>query len=435
MSDILSADHPINMTLSHAKTNCPYYQNRNSYPKNIQALSEFETLPIIDKQEVIENNMQFLDNSSTPCKIKLTSGTTHNKKKGVLLQFVSQQDIETMRSLITMSSEDMFDSKSLSLRLLSVNHGEDFFGGIDGYFALPVETEAHCWAIHKALSASYQIQGFTPHVEMLSGCITSLKAFALFALKEGLHYPKLKQVNVYGFQITDYWKYRLEEILGVEVADLYGVSEIAGLSGIKCSDCGGYTFFHLSHIELVDLTSYKNISHGLGTLLSTTLYPLGSTFPLIRYNTHDLFYKPKSERCGHTYIYFGRERDAIFTTLNSKKKVLLITKLQLNNYLDGMNYVAMKKHYRCDRIGLEEPFGWLEFDISLVDNSNEVRIELNTIDGAWNTEQNEKIKSYALKTIVDNLKLQGIENPESAIRLDITLEKIKSRTSNYAAMI
>ena len=82
---------------------------------------------------------------------------------------------------------------------------------------------------------------------------------------------------------------RITEVLGIELYDIYGLTEIYGPGiGINCSlNTGMHYWDDYIYIEVIDPATGKNIPDGeWGELVITTLVKEGA--PLIRFRTHDL---------------------------------------------------------------------------------------------------------------------------------------------------
>lgn len=82
---------------------------------------------------------------------------------------------------------------------------------------------------------------------------------------------------------------RISAELGVELYDIYGLTEIYGPGlGISCAhNCGMHLFDDYVYIEVIDPGSGKTLPDGeVGELVITTLQKEGA--PLIRFRTHDL---------------------------------------------------------------------------------------------------------------------------------------------------
>ena len=82
---------------------------------------------------------------------------------------------------------------------------------------------------------------------------------------------------------------RIQDELGIEIYDIYGLTEIYGPGiGISCDEHHGMHIFEdFCYIEIVDPVTGATVPDGeVGELVITTLRKQGA--PLIRYRTHDL---------------------------------------------------------------------------------------------------------------------------------------------------
>ena len=82
---------------------------------------------------------------------------------------------------------------------------------------------------------------------------------------------------------------RIASELGVQLYDIYGLTEIYGPGiGMSCDrECGMHYWDDYLYFEIIDPKTGKNVPDGqLGELVITTLVKEGA--PLIRYRTHDL---------------------------------------------------------------------------------------------------------------------------------------------------
>ena len=82
---------------------------------------------------------------------------------------------------------------------------------------------------------------------------------------------------------------RIRESLGIELYDIYGLTEIYGPGiGINCKyDCGMHIWDDYLYLEIIDPSTGKNVPDGeWGEIVLTTLVKEGA--PLIRYRTHDI---------------------------------------------------------------------------------------------------------------------------------------------------
>ncbi len=110
---------------------------------------------------------------------------------------------------------------------------------------------------------------------------------------------------------------RIASELGVQLYDIYGLTEIYGPGiGISCDeDCGMHYWDDYLYFEIVDPKTGEILPEGeIGELVITTLKKQGA--PLIRYRTHDLTrFLPGECKCGCKYpridTILGRTDDMV----------------------------------------------------------------------------------------------------------------------------
>lgn len=108
---------------------------------------------------------------------------------------------------------------------------------------------------------------------------------------------------------------RISEELGIELYDIYGLTEIYGPGiGISCKEDNGMHYWDdYIYIEIIDPVTLEPLPDGeLGEVVITTLVKEGA--PLIRYRTHDLSrILPGECACGSKYprldVIMGRTDD------------------------------------------------------------------------------------------------------------------------------
>ncbi len=96
---------------------------------------------------------------------------------------------------------------------------------------------------------------------------------------------------------------RIKNELGIELYDIYGLTEIYGPGiGVSCDyECGMHYWDDYIYLEIIDPVTGKNVPDGeVGEIVITTLVKEGA--PLIRYRTHDLSrIIPGQCECGSKY--------------------------------------------------------------------------------------------------------------------------------------
>lgn len=131
-------------------------------------------------------------------------------------------------------------------------------------------------------------------VDMKSTILCSTSSYALLlaeeiekrGIKDQIH---LKKGVIGSERWGEKMRKRISEELGIELYDIYGLTEIYGPGiGINCSyNTGMHYWDDYIYIEIIDPQTGKTVPDGeLGEIVITTLVKEGA--PLIRYRTHDL---------------------------------------------------------------------------------------------------------------------------------------------------
>ena len=156
--------------------------------------------------------------------------------------------------------------------------------------------------------------------DMQSTVLCSTSSYALLlaeeiekrGLKDKIH---LKKGVIGSERWGDAMRKRISEELGIELYDIYGLTEIYGPGiGISCRENQGMHYWgDYLYIEIVDPVTLKPVPDGeMGEIVITTLVKEGA--PLIRYRTHDLSrIIPGECPCGSKYprldVIMGRTDD------------------------------------------------------------------------------------------------------------------------------
>lgn len=156
--------------------------------------------------------------------------------------------------------------------------------------------------------------------DMQSTVLCSTSSYALLlaeeiekrGLKDKIH---LKKGVIGSERWGDAMRKRISEELGIELYDIYGLTEIYGPGiGISCKENQGMHYWDdYLYIEIIDPVTQKPVPDGeMGEIVITTLVKEGA--PLIRYRTHDLSrIIPGECPCGSQYprldMIMGRTDD------------------------------------------------------------------------------------------------------------------------------
>jgi len=150
----------------------------------------------------------------------------------------------------------------------------------------------------------------------------------------------------WGKQMRD----RIQSILGIELYDIYGLTEIYGPGiGINCKgETGMHYWDDYLYIEIIDPETLQPVPDGeMGEIVITTLVKEGA--PLIRYRTHDLCrILPEPCQCGRSYprldIIQGRTDDMM------KIKGVNVFPRQIEEVLDTFEETSSEYQIRISHL-------------------------------------------------------------------------------------
>ena len=191
--------------------------------------------------------------------------------------------------------------------------------------------------------------------DMKSTVLTATSSYALLLAEEiakrgigdKIH---LKKALIGSERWGDKMRQRIADELGVELYDIYGLTEIYGPGiGISCEyACGMHYWDDYLYFEVIDPKTGKNVPDGTyGELVITTLKKEGA--PLIRYRTHDLTrIIPGDCKCGSKHpridILIGRTDDMV------KVKGVNIFPGQIEDLLAGIDGVSSEYQVMIDHL-------------------------------------------------------------------------------------
>ncbi|ADL42791.1 Phenylacetate--CoA ligase [Caldicellulosiruptor obsidiansis OB47] len=192
-------------------------------------------------------------------------------------------------------------------------------------------------------------------VDLKSTVIVATSSYALLLAEEvtrrGLKDKIHLRVGIFG---SERWgekqRKTIEEYLGIESFDIYGLTEIYGPGiAIDCKEHTGLHYFDdFLYFEIIDPQTGENVPDGeFGELVITTLKKEGA--PLIRYRTRDITRKIPGEcPCGSKYPRIdrivGRTDDMV------KVKGVNIFPAQIDTFLKDIKGVGSEYQVIIERI-------------------------------------------------------------------------------------
>jgi phenylacetate-CoA ligase len=288
----------------------PFYRQKYDAagikPEDIKTLKDLQRLPFTTKQDLRDNYPfgMFAVPMEQVVRIHASSGTTG---KPTVVGYTSR-DIQTWSELIarTLSAAGVGrgDIVHNAYGYGLFTGGLGFHYGIErlGASVIPVSGG-------NTKRQIMLLQDFGPTV------ITCTPSFSLHlydvAKDMGIDFASLKlKVGICGAEPwSEAMRADMEKKLGIDVVDVYGLSEIMGPGvSIECLEAKNGLHMFEDHFlpEIIDPESMEQLPYGRnGELVITTLTK--EAFPVIRYRTRDISsLYPEPCKCGRTMVRMGR---------------------------------------------------------------------------------------------------------------------------------
>jgi phenylacetate-CoA ligase len=215
-------------------------------------------------------------------------------------------------------------------------------------------------------------------------CATSSYALLLAeeiekrGLKDKIH---LKKSLIGSERWGEKMRKRIANELGVELYDIYGLTEIYGPGiGISCPcECGMHMWTDYLYYEVIDPKTGEQVKPGeIGELVITTLCKEGA--PLIRYRTHDLTREISGDcKCGSPFpridTIIGRSDDMV------KVKGAMIFPGKVDELLSAIPDVSSEYQIQIDHLNGRDILN-LFFETPLKDKTERKNLE-KTVEDAF----------------------------------------------------
>ena len=288
----------------------PFYRQKYDAvglkPGDIKSLKDLQRLPFTTKQDLRDNYPfgMFAVPMEQVVRIHASSGTTG---KPTVVGYTSR-DIQTWSELI-----------ARTLSAAGVGRG-DIVHNAYGYGLFTGGLGFH-YGIEKLGASVIPVSGGNTKRQIMllqdfgPTVITCTPSFSLHlfdvAKDMGIDFAGLKlRVGICGAEPwSEAMRAEIEKKLGIDVLDVYGLSEIMGPGvSIECLEAKSGLHMFEDHFlpEIIDPNSMAPLPYGqTGELVITTLTK--EAFPVIRYRTRDISsLHPEPCKCGRTMVRMGR---------------------------------------------------------------------------------------------------------------------------------
>lgn len=220
-------------------------------------------------------------------------------------------------------------------------------------------------------------------VDMESTVLCATSSYALLLAEEiakrGLgDQIKLKKGVIGSERWGEKMRKRISKELGIELYDIYGLTEVYGPGiGVSCScGCGVHVWTDYLYFEIVDPKTGEVLPDGeVGELVITTLKKQGA--PLIRYRTHDLTrIIPGECECGSPYpridTILGRTDDMV------KVKGVNIFPSQIEEFLATVKGASSEYQFVIDHVNGKD---FCTLYVEAEEKANRYELERVIVDG------------------------------------------------------
>ena len=359
----------LNATLDHAVRNSPYYARLLRGERiELRDLAEIRRFPILTRETINEHRNDLLVRDVFPEYVRCTGGTTLGSElRPPLLRFQTERERAIWAAMHESMRSEFPGEWPLEMRLVSMEHGLDFPGALRGVFPMPLERPAHFSALTSLLHHEFTFPGFSRRIRWLSGSLTGIKPLTLMCMEQGFDGAELglEVVCVHGWNVTRRWQKLLQDFWNAPIGESYGLSEVPGLHAVRCGGCGHFHFSPFSMNEILELDSDKPVSEGFGRIVSTSLYPLNQSQPLLRYDTEDVI-EVFPDCCADTdrfgFEYFGRKTKMVRRKLAASD--ILCHPIMLSEVLGDLPDIAVRPHFRVAALELSTAFGWQKYKVT-----------------------------------------------------------------------
>ena len=295
--------------VKNAYDNVPFYKQKldeaGVSPDDIKSIDDITKLPFTVKTDLRDNYPYglFAVPNSELVRIHASSGTTGKQTVvGYTKNDIDVWSESAARAIVaTGGSKDDIVHVSYGYGLftggLGLHYGAEYLGAT----AIPVSTG----------NTARQLQIFQDFGSTVLCCTPSYALYlGEYRRDNNIPLENLKlRAGIFGAEPwTDEMRHQIEELLGIEAYDIYGLSEIAG-PGVSF-DCEMHNGMHINedyfYPEVIDPETLEPLPDGeVGELVFTCIGK--EALPLIRYRTRDLCSLTREKcACGRTTVRMSK---------------------------------------------------------------------------------------------------------------------------------
>lgn len=297
-------------TVQHEYDNVPFYRERMDAkgvkPEDIQTVDDIVKLPFMEKTDLRDTFPfgLFAVPNDQIVRIQGSSGTTGKP----IVSGYTQEDVDIWTEMVSRAMTCAGAGKD---DVVQVCYGYGLFTGGLG---------AHQGATNIGAMVIPMSSGNTQRQLMMMQelgttilcCTPSYAAYLGESIRDAGLVPgkdiKLK-AGLFGAEPwTEEMRKHIEETLGIDARDIYGLTEIAGPGVAFECECKDGSHVNEDHViaEVIDPVTGEHLPDGTpGELVFTTITKKG--MPMLRYRTHDICTLNHEKcKCGRTTVRMGR---------------------------------------------------------------------------------------------------------------------------------
>ncbi len=297
-------------TVRHEYDNVPFYRERMDAkgvkPEDIQSIDDLKLLPFMEKSDLRDTFPFGL--LAVPkeeiVRIQGSSGTTGKP----IVSGYTENDVEIWSEMVARAMAAVGADEH---DIVQVCYGYGLFTG--GLGAHQGGTKIGAMVIPMSSgNTQRQLMMMQELGSTVLCCTPSYAAYLGEAIHDAGLVPgkdiKLK-AGLFGAEPwTEGMRQKIEELLGIDACDIYGLTEIAGPGvAFECLEKHG-AHVNEDHViaEIIDPVTEEQLPYGTpGELVFTTITKKG--MPMLRYRTHDICtLHPEKCACGRTTVRMGR---------------------------------------------------------------------------------------------------------------------------------
>ena len=301
-------DGLLRQTFEWCRSQSSFYRERFSAVEKLSGRRDLSRLPVLVRQDVVENHQALRCDPTLPSAIQHTTGTTGEflqlyrsaAEQAFIWEFFSAQ----------LQANGFEGPRPLCMNLVNIYHGS-LISVPSRTYVLPVGVfdRAQASQAKGVLERSYDLPGVEPRVSIISGTERMVMALTAYLMADGMDLAAspVGTIALFGGHVPPSRKALLGRLWNANVRDQYSLTEMFG-GARECGPGGPWVFDPHIVAEVVHPRTQEPVSSGLGVLLLTSLYPFVQQMPLIRYSTGDLveIVTPAEDPAGLTVRYAGR---------------------------------------------------------------------------------------------------------------------------------